>query len=157
MAKRGRKAKKEDKQITNVELIRLSSGEVVDEVTYNAAHKDVGLMDEQIKGYPDLESLRLSISRMNPRVGMKVQPVPEPPKPKPPKELIDKTVVFEVCVKAGFSILSQRARREEDDIERYIRRHGISKIRTIRIERSFVADRNGNHISKVEILYKQEN
>ena len=120
------------------------------------AAKKAGFVPKQIAGFPDADSLKGAVLRVNPRLLHMVQDKPAgPPAPKP-ITYVDKEAVTEVYVLAGQGNQANRATKEQREIDSFIRRNGIKRVQKMSIFRYYKADRNNKVKSDVRIEYQVE-
>ena len=120
-----------------------------------AAH-GIGLTNEQIANFTDVEALNAFIIRANPDAAVKLMAKPiEPPKVAKPKVLVDAEHIFGVDVLAGLSSPTNRARKEQEQIESELRRKGVHNIETMTIVRHMKPE-NGRLHSTIHVKFRKE-
>ncbi len=119
--------------------------------------KEAGFVDAQIEKYTSDAALKKAIIRTRP--GLAVRFIEKPPKPEVKEETyIDKECKFDVSILAGFGPIKDHMHKESDQIDRMVRRRGISvfDIQSMTIERSFVASNDGRKHSTITVKYRKK-
>lgn len=117
---------------------------------------DAGFVHKQIEKFDDEETLKAAVIRNRP--GLAVRFIEKPEIRSREIVKVDKECDFDVSILAGFGPIIDHMRRESQEIERMIRRKGISvfDIQSMTIERNFVASKDGRKHSKVLVKYRKE-
>jgi len=117
---------------------------------------DAGFVHNQIQKFKDEESLKAAVIRHKP--GLAARFIERAEVKSREVVMIDKECEFGVSILAGFGPIADHMRKESLEIERKIRREGISvhNIQSMVIERNMVASEDGRKHSKVTIKYRKE-
>jgi hypothetical protein len=152
--KRGRPPKTEIQKkldkISKTKLFERFSEKVV------RAALEAGFVEKQIEKFENDETLKAALIRNRP--GLAVRFIEKPEVRSREITYVDKECEFDVSILAGFGPIADHMRRESQEIDRMIRRKGISvfNIQSMTIERNMVASEDGRKHSKVLVKYRKE-
>jgi hypothetical protein len=121
------------------------------------AAKEAGFSQRQIDKFTDPEALKAMVIRAKP--GLAGRFVEKPPPPAPgaiEASRVEASHQFECSVMAGFGPRKDRARKEQEQIDREVLRRSIRNIESMTIERSMKANDKGRFVSVVSVRYFTE-
>jgi hypothetical protein len=119
---------------------------------------DAGFIDVQIKNFSDPNALKALAIKHKPGLAVRFMEVPKAPTAAERQaKMVEVTHEFECLVMAGFGPMNDHARREQEQIDRELRRRGIGLRNKpfFTIERDLTLNK-GKFVSKVTVKYLKE-